>query len=35
MSVRQEVRPSILPYVRPHKVCPISVKFVVYIEVDE
>jgi len=36
MSVRQwYIRTSISPYVCPQKVCPISMKFGVYIEVDE
>jgi len=34
-SVGTSVRPSVRPYVRPQKVCPISMKFGMYIEVDE
>jgi len=34
-NVRPSVGTSVRPYVRPQKVCPISMKFRVYIEVDE
>jgi len=34
-NVRPSVGTSVRPYVRLQKVCPISMKFGVYIEVDE